>query len=132
MSTSKKPRPSLAVLQWINANGVDVEDAIHDYHAFEDANRPGQRLRDAVWTIELIAGNLARGTFGRREAVERLRDLHRIIFELARDLDPACPPQSREQFRWNHAAGEIAPWQPPTIGCENAVRYGNKHEKGAN
>jgi hypothetical protein len=130
-ASEKKPRPSLAVLQWLDKQGVDLEESIKAYSAFEEANVLGNRIGRAVWLTESVAGNLARGTIGRRQAVEMLREIHQALFELGRDLGPACPPQSREQFRWNHAAGEIAPWQPPTIGCENAVRYGNKPEKGA-
>jgi hypothetical protein len=118
-ASEKKPRPSLAVLQWLDKQGVDLEESIKAYSAFEEANVLGNRIGRAIWTTELVAGNLARGTMGRREAVERLRDLHRILFELTRDLDPTCPPQQTERFRWNHAAGAVAPWQPPTIGCEN-------------
>jgi hypothetical protein len=129
MSANEKPRPSLAVLQWIDAQGVDAEAAVNNYQTFEGANVLGNRIGRAVWMTEAIAGNLARGTIGRRQAVGMLRDLHQVLFELGRDLDPSFPPQSRERWLWNNAAGELAPWQPHTVECEN--QFLGRGEEGA-
>jgi hypothetical protein len=132
MSTSrspKKPRPSLAVLQWIDAQGVDAEEAINEYQEYEADNCLAARLRYAVWLTEFIGGNIARETIAPGVAVDKLRMLHRELTQLWRDLDPSAISQHGERKRWNHAAGSVAPWVPPTVGCENA-RY-TKPEEGA-
>jgi hypothetical protein len=129
MSTNDRPRPSLAVLQWIDKHTGNAEAAVHDYQAFEYANALGNRIGRAVHLTENVAGNLARGTIGRRQAVDMLRELHQMIFELGRDLEPGFPPQSREQWRWDNAADGLSPWQPSAINSENSS-YGNKPEEG--
>jgi hypothetical protein len=61
-ASEKKPRPSLAVLRWLDANGVNAEAAVHDYQAYETDNCLAARLGYAVWLTEFIGGNIARET----------------------------------------------------------------------
>jgi hypothetical protein len=124
-----KPRPSLAALMWLDSIGVNAEEAVHDYQVFEDANRLGNRIGRAVWLTESVAGNLARGTIGRRDAMEILRQIHQTLFELGRDLEPGFPPQSRERWRWDNAANGLSPWQSSAVKSENQD-YGNEPKNG--
>src|SRR5688500_11119311 len=123
MSTHEKPRPTLAVLQWLDAHGVDAESAVNDYQSFENANVLGNRIGHAVWLTETLAGNLARGTVGRRQSVDLLRELHKALFDLGRDLSPEFPPQSMERSRWGHVANGLVEWMPSAVNSENTTRY---------
>lgn len=130
MTAPMKPHPSMAVMLWLDKHGVDMEKSIREYAAYEDANVLGSRISRAVHLTENIAGSLARGTIGRRQAVEMLRDLHQALFELARDLNPDCVTPKEERIRWNYAANGMAPWQPSSVNSENAVRYGREPKNG--
>jgi hypothetical protein len=123
-ASEKKPRPSMATLMWLRDRGVDIEAAVDDFEAFSEFEALGNRIGRAVQMTECIAGSLARGTIGRRKAVEFLREMHQALFELGRDLEPGFPPQSRERDRWNLAANGLAPWQPAAVKSENQS-YGN-------
>jgi hypothetical protein len=126
----KKPHPTLAALQWIERHTGDAEAAVNDYQAFENANVLGARIGRAAWLTEAVAMNLAQNTIGRRKAVEMMRTLHQMLFELGRDLEPAFPSQQVERERWNNAANGLAPWAPAGDWGENQ-RYSNKPKKGA-
>jgi hypothetical protein len=123
-TTPPKPRPTMAALIWIDRHAGNAEAAVADFEAFEKFEALGNRIGRTVLMTESIAGSLARGTIGRRQAVEMLRELHQALAELGRDLEPSFPPQSRERWRWNLASNGLAPWQPAAIHCENATRYG--------
>src|SRR5688572_11423929 len=125
MSThEKKPRPTMAALQWIEKHTGNAEAAVHDYQAFEDANVLGVRLLHAAWLTEVVAGNLARNAIGRRESVEILQSIHQMIYGLGRDLARDFPSQADERDRWNQTSNGIAPWLPPTAYDENTTHYG--------
>jgi hypothetical protein len=132
MSThEKKPRPTMAALQWIEKHTGDAEEAVFEYTSHEASDCLGLRLDGVTGLSRYIAERLTLGTAGRRETVELLRMLNQKLFELSRDLHQGTPSQADERDLWNAAAGKLAPWQPASIRSENTKRYGRKPKKGA-
>jgi hypothetical protein len=125
MSTDEKPTPTQAASMWVAARGGDAEESADGARTADKGDGLDWRLDFIAGMAEYVAGNLARGTMGRRQAVDRLRVLYQKVSELRRDMSSSAPSPKDEQERWNNFVGELAPWEPPTLEGENSMLYGN-------
>jgi len=125
MSNHEKPTPAQAAAMWIADRGGDAEESAYTAETSDESDGLDRRLDFIAGLTEYVAANLARGTMGRRHAVDRLRALYQIVSELRRDVSPNAPSPRDDQERWNQSAGKLIPWQSPTIEGENSMRYGN-------